>query len=604
MKAILQGQKVSGLPEGGTVGQVLTKTETSAEWNNVPSDLPAGGTDGQILTKTSDGVAWEDAPEGGVISFNGRQGEVTPQNNDYTAEMVGARPSTWTPTATEVGAIANPAGGVAGQILEKTASGTQWVDKFIQITKLQTICENIELTDQSPSYAFLEPITLDQDGLYFLDYRYYNQDGSYSGFNSHSGYTKVDDVGGYLRWLTNNESNSITVTSTQISDTWRETGVKSVISIYKVLIQKNDSLTISAINFDGYDSINPGSNSHAEGRDTVAYGMAAHAEGRLTTASGDRSHAQGLETTASGRNSHAEGEATTASGGASHAQGRETTASGQTSHAEGDVTTASGQTSHAEGYRTTASGNVSHAGGWGTIAAAYGQTAIGANNVEYAPSKGPNYTNTNAWFLIGCGSSSARQNAFRVGSTAVYGGTYNSSGADYAEYFEWLDSNAKGEDRAGRFVTLDGEKIRLATAEDEFILGIVSAAPSVIGDAHEDQWQGMNERDIFGRYIWEEVEVPAEIGPEGEITSEAHMETRQKLSPNYDNTQKYIPRSKRTEWDAIGMIGKLVVVDDGTCEVNRYCAPGTDGIATKANGKTRYRVMARLDNRHIKVLIF
>lgn len=103
MKAILQGQKVSGLPEGGTDGQILTKTET--------------------------GVAWEDAPEDGVISFNGRQGEVTPQNNDYTAEMVGARPSTWTPTATEVGAIANPAGGVAGQILEKTASGTQWADK-------------------------------------------------------------------------------------------------------------------------------------------------------------------------------------------------------------------------------------------------------------------------------------------------------------------------------------------------------------------------------------------------------------------------------------------------------------------------------------------
>ena len=72
---------------------------------NVSSQLPAGGTDGQILTKTADGVAWEDAPEGGVTSFNNRTGAITPQSGDYTAAMVGARPSTWTPTASEVGAI-------------------------------------------------------------------------------------------------------------------------------------------------------------------------------------------------------------------------------------------------------------------------------------------------------------------------------------------------------------------------------------------------------------------------------------------------------------------------------------------------------------------
>ena len=94
-----------GLPEGGTEGQVLTKTASGAEWGDVPSDLPEGGTNGQILTKTSDGVAWEDAPEGGVTSFNSRTGAITPQSGDYTAEMVGARPSTWTPSAADVGAV-------------------------------------------------------------------------------------------------------------------------------------------------------------------------------------------------------------------------------------------------------------------------------------------------------------------------------------------------------------------------------------------------------------------------------------------------------------------------------------------------------------------
>lgn len=117
------------LPSGGETGQVLTKTANGAAWDDVPSDLPSGGTDGQILTKTTDGVAWEDAPEAGVTSFKGRTGAVTPQEGDYTADMVGARPDTWTPSAADVGAISNPSGGTTGQILEKTATGTQWADK-------------------------------------------------------------------------------------------------------------------------------------------------------------------------------------------------------------------------------------------------------------------------------------------------------------------------------------------------------------------------------------------------------------------------------------------------------------------------------------------
>ncbi|WP_301054956.1 peptidase G2 autoproteolytic cleavage domain-containing protein, partial [uncultured Helicobacter sp.] len=101
-------------------------------------------------------------------------------------------------------------------------------------------------------------------------------------------------------------------------------------------------------------------------------------------------------------------------------------------------------------------------------------------------------------------------NGLRVTSTEVLGLTYKSSGADYAENFEWKDGNIQHEDRCGRFVTLDEDKIRLAQPDDEFILGIISGDPSVVGDTYDDQWKGMNERDVFGRYIWEDVEVPDE----------------------------------------------------------------------------------------------
>ena len=93
------------LPTGGETGQVLTKTASGTAWDDVPSDLPSGGTDGQVLTKTSDGVAWEGVPDTGVTSFNGRTGAVVPASGDYTADQVGARPSTWTPSAADVGAV-------------------------------------------------------------------------------------------------------------------------------------------------------------------------------------------------------------------------------------------------------------------------------------------------------------------------------------------------------------------------------------------------------------------------------------------------------------------------------------------------------------------
>ena len=85
------------------------------------------------------------------------------------------------------------------------------------------------------------------------------------------------------------------------------------------------------------------------------------------------------------------------------------------------------------------------------------------------------------------------------------------------------------------------------------------------------------------------------------VIEQAHTEIRQKLNPKYDNTKEYIPRSERPEWDAVGVLGKLVAIDDGSCEENGWCRVGQCGIATKSEQKTRFRVMKRLDQNHIKI---
>ena len=184
----------------------------------------------------------------------------------------------------------------------------------------------------------------------------------------------------------------------------------------------------------------------------------------------------------------------------------------------------------------------------------------------------------------------------------IVNGKVTSSGSDYAKYYEWLDGNTENEDRRGLFVTLDGEKIKIANAEDDFILGVVSAAPGFVENAYEKEWQGKYLKDIYGERITQEVEVPESVDDEGN-TIPATIKTEYVLNPEYNEDEKYIPRSQRSEWTYVGLTGELVVRDDGTCKVNGYCKPSEGGIATEAVTSCGYRVLARLDDTHIKILI-
>lgn len=66
------GPAPKGIPDGGTTGQVLTKTSTGEEWSDAPSGLPEGGTEGQILKRGTSGAEWDDAEwlplSGGEVS--------------------------------------------------------------------------------------------------------------------------------------------------------------------------------------------------------------------------------------------------------------------------------------------------------------------------------------------------------------------------------------------------------------------------------------------------------------------------------------------------------------------------------------------------------
>ena len=185
------------------------------------------------------------------------------------------------------------------------------------------------------------------------------------------------------------------------------------------------------------------------------------------------------------------------------------------------------------------------------------------------------------------GTGLSQSNAFRVIDTGIVysNGSYNSSGADYAEYEEWADGNITNEDRVGFFVTYDEnskKKIRKANA-GEWILGVVSGQPCVIGNSDE-HWMGRYILDDFGRFIeetfeYEEIEIDSETGDEITVTKTG---TKWKENPAYDKEREYISRSERPEWDAVGWVGVLNVRDDGTCKPNGFCKCADGGIATSA----------------------
>lgn len=239
--------------------------------------------------------------------------------------------------------------------------------------------------------------------------------------------------------------------------------------------------------------------------------------------------------------------------------------------------------------------------GNGGLSFTYGEGLI--NSISFSAMFGKhNNINATGLMVIGNGTGAAKSNVFRVTEAgAVYGqSAYNSTGADYAEYFEWADGNVDNEDRVGFFVTVDGNKIRVANGSDKYILGIISGAPAMIGNSYNDQWRNMYVTDVFGRVQYENVTVPTETDGNGNVIHEEHVEKRACLKPDYDANQTYEGREKRKEWSAVGMLGVLPVRDDGTCEVNGYCKVADGGIATKAN--SGYRVVARVADNIIKVL--
>ena len=316
--------------------------------------------------------------------------------------------------------------------------------------------------------------------------------------------------------------------------------------------------------------------------------------------SGDYNHAEGFKNTIQSESySHAEGYQNTAQGGSyNHIEGDyNTVTASNRAHVGGFRNTVTGAScSIVSGYMNTAINSISYDIISGVCNEAHNvdrAIVIGDSNFVAAISSAivcGQYADTRTIttpdngdlrFLIG-GSQALGNVLYITHKGNVYAkGSYNSTGADYAEYFEWADGNPDNEYRCGMLVALEGEKIVPAHGDD--ILGVVSAAPSVVGNSASLTWNGKFVKNVYGEII---------TTPHGEPI----------LNPDYDPEKKYIPREQRPEWAAVGLVGRLIVRDNGTCKPNGYVS-ARNGIGTASLSPTNIRVLRRIDEKHVEVFI-
>lgn len=176
----------------------------------------------------------------------------------------------------------------------------------------------------------------------------------------------------------------------------------------------------------------------------------------------------------------------------------------------------------------------------------------------------------------------------RGDGNAYAAGSWISSGADYAEYFE---SDSGTELEVGTTVVLINNKVRNFQPGDDMndIIGVVrpkiNGVSAMVGNSAFNHWNKRYLTDDFGSYImephmvyqWtEEVDgktnyhsyeshcVPADvtIPPHAEVLTHDHdgkLFQHPKENPDFDPSVKYVPRENRPEWHVVGLLGQVPV---------------------------------------------
>jgi len=180
----------------------------------------------------------------------------------------------------------------------------------------------------------------------------------------------------------------------------------------------------------------------------------------------------------------------------------------------------------------------------------------------------------------------------------------------YSEMYEWSELFKYNIIPFGRFVTFSKNeigKINLAT-DNDFIIGVTTINFACVSD-DPDEWQGKYICNQYGDILLEEKDIAHAENEYDNKEEFKYIKTvyNKQIGPvineDYKENLSYVKRSNRNEWVRVNILGKCIVVDDGTLNAGDWCTVGKDGIATQANMNSinKYYVIDRLTEETIMI---
>ena len=187
----------------------------------------------------------------------------------------------------------------------------------------------------------------------------------------------------------------------------------------------------------------------------------------------------------------------------------------------------------------------------------------------------------------------------------------------YTEMYEWTKTPAN--QRFGLFVQFSKrypDRIELCHSEDGVLAG-VSSICSVVESDNPQQWKYAYMCNSVGDVFMKEETLAVGVKCYDQHNELSYISTRPwkhyvKVPNKYlDTTKKYVPRTARNEWVRVVLLGKALVVDDGTLNPGEYCMPyiGDDmqkaGTAVKWDGESsrKFYVMERMTDCTVMIVI-
>ena len=187
----------------------------------------------------------------------------------------------------------------------------------------------------------------------------------------------------------------------------------------------------------------------------------------------------------------------------------------------------------------------------------------------------------------------------------------------YTEMYEWTKTPAN--QRFGLFVQFSKrypDRIELCHSKDGVLAGVSSICSAVESD-NPQQWKYAYMCNSVGDVFMKEETLAVGVKCYDQHNELSYISTRPwkhyvKVPNKYlDTTKKYVPRTARNEWVRVVLLGKALVVDDGTLSPGEYCMPyiGDDmqkaGTAVKWDGKSSHKfyVMERMTDSTVMIVI-